>query len=354
MEEFQHIHIPIMVEEILQFAAPSMETRSPNGMRPVIVDGTAGEGGHISAFLGRFPEAIVFGFDRDPQMIDRASRRLSGEKIPVIITDPEEIDTGVIQPGAAHLICAPFSRISEIMTDRVLNMIRGEIRFILLDLGVSMHHFRTAHRGFSYTDDSLDMRLSPDLTADAADILQSYTEQELADVIYKYGEERHSRRIAKAIKSSLPVTSAKDLAGIITGAMGSGYRNTKKDKNATHPAARTFQALRIEVNQELKELETALKTVPRLPVKGGRMAVISFHSLEDRLVKESFRELGEKKKEKRKKYSDADSEFHSSEKDFWIITAKPVIPTEGEVAKNPASRSSKLRVLEKKTEIEVI
>lgn len=279
------IHIPVLLEEVLSFVPENPA---------VIVDGTLGEGGHTARFAERFKTARLIGLDRDPVMLERARARLAGEGV--------EAETHNIR----------FSRMPGVL---------GETRadFILLDLGISMFHFRGAGRGFSYTDDTLDMRLEPDLPTSAADLINHAGERQLKDLFSELGEERFAGRIASAIVKKRPVASAARLAEIILGAVPGRQR--------IHPATRVFQALRIRVNQELEELESLGKIAACLK-PGGRLAVITFHSLEDRPVKHTLRAL----------------------EGFRVLTKKPVLPRDEEIERNPASRSAKLRVIERLAE----
>lgn len=280
------VHIPVLLTEVLTYL--------PEGAR-LIVDGTLGEAGHTLAFHSARPEASLIGIDRDPEMLERAGARILGAG------------------AAVETHHAAFSRIPEILGSR-----RAD--FILLDLGVSMFHFRGAARGFSYTDDSLDMRLDPDLPDTAEDLINHMGEKDLQKLFSELGEERFAGRIAGAIVRKRPVRTAKDLATIILGAVPGRQR--------IHPATRVFQALRIRVNRELEELNF-LPAIAGCLAPGGRLAVITFHSLEDRPVKHTLRALGE---------------------GFRVLTKKPVLPGDQEIEANAASRSAKLRVVEKLAE----
>jgi 16S rRNA (cytosine1402-N4)-methyltransferase len=208
----------------------------------------------------------------------------------------------------------------------------------LFDLGVSMFHFAEAGRGFGYgRDEELDMRLSPEAPRSAADILLREREEEIARIIYEYGEERLSRRIAAAIvearRSGVVATSGR-LAKIVWDAVPPAYRHGR-----VHPATRTFQALRIAANDELGRAERGIRAAAALLAPGGFIAVISFHSLEDRVAKRVFRELSG-----RAPADPADGGRIASAPMLELVTRKPVEPSEAEVARNPASRSAKLRV----------
>lgn len=293
------IHVPVMLSEVLALLGAGIPV-------PAVLDCTLGEGGHAEAILSRDPSLRYTGIDADPEARERASRRLApfAERLRVV---PGYFDEalGVLLAGE------PVDRPG----------------FALFDLGVSMYHFEGSGRGFSYqADEPLDMRLSPDAEMSAADLVNTLREEELADIIYKFGEERLSRRIARAIaesRSRSPIRSSAKLADIVRGAVPAAYRHGR-----IHPATRTFQALRIAVNSELARVERALPLAAELLAPGGLLAVISFHSLEDRIAKLAFRAL-------------------VRESGWEELTKKPMLPTDGECASNPASRSAKLRAARK-------
>ena len=331
MKGEEEFHFPVLLDRILEYTSNLENVKSP-----VIVDGTLGAGGHTISFHKNFPDSIIYSFDRDPEMVKLAADRMTSEGIRFSRADcPDKKDAAGI-----HLLNFPFSRgpsllaSSEIFPD-----------FILLDLGVSIHHFRSAKRGFSYTDGTLDMRLSPDLPNTASELLETLPETELADLFRELGEERFSGRIARAVKENLPLKSAEELARVVMKAVPS-IKESRGSGKKIHPATRIFQALRIYVNDELKELEAALNAFPEFLSPGGRMAIITFHSLEDRMVKNAFKKIGGKivknRSAKREKYrTDAESP------EFIILTPNPVIPDDSEIKINPPSRSAKLRVIEK-------
>ncbi|TVR68306.1 MAG: 16S rRNA (cytosine(1402)-N(4))-methyltransferase RsmH [Spirochaetaceae bacterium] len=280
----------------------------------VLCDATLGAGGHTARFLELCTTCSIVGIDADTRMLDQARRRL----------------------GATKRVEFVHGWFDEVLANR-----RGFDR-ILIDLGISMVHLREGNRGFSFLEDGpLDMRLDatgPDETAE--ELIQQWSESEIADTIYRYGEERYSRRIAAAIVRERPggIRTTGALAEIIRRAVPPPYR-----RGRIHPATRTFQALRIAVNRELERLERVIPRAARALNPGGRLAIISFHSLEDRIVKHRFRDLcgsvssttGEK-----------EPILESGDR-FRIVTRKPIVPDESETRENPASRSAKLRVLEK-------
>lgn len=287
------IHVPVMREEVLG----ALELKSSG----IYIDATLGLGGHAKGILQRAGGCTLIGIDRDENAIEIARERLkSYQKV--------------------HLIKNKFSN----MKDVVNNLGYEKVNGILLDVGVSTLHLKAEGRGFSFLrDEPLDMRMDQcsDLTAEK--VVNSYKEKDLADVIYQFGEERYSRRIAKSIvfaRRKNRITSCKELATIIERAVGRRGR--------IHPATRTFQALRIEVNGELDELSKAVDSGAELLEEQGRFCVLSYHSLEDRIVKNAFKKL-------------------AKEGLFRIITKKPMVPEREEQKLNPSSRSAKLRVSEK-------
>jgi 16S rRNA (cytosine1402-N4)-methyltransferase len=291
-------HVPVLLEASLEY----LNVR-PGG---VIVDATLGLGGHSAEIAKRLgPTGKLICFDRDPEAMARAKARLEevaaelGSEMPEVIYEPRA-----------------FSEAAEAIKP-------GTIDGLLADFGVSSLQLDEAHRGFSFRSDGpLDMRMDTRSGETAGQVVNQEDENELADLIYEFGEERRSRRIARAIVRARPISSTAELAQVISAAAPS----MKGDK--IHPATRTFQALRIRVNNELGEIESLLKSAPSLLKPGGRMVLISFHSLEDRRVKDSFREL-------------------HRDKTFEVLTKKPVVAEEQEQLRNPRSRSAKLRAAEK-------
>jgi 16S rRNA (cytosine1402-N4)-methyltransferase len=291
-------HVPVLLEEALNFL----------NVRPgsVIVDATLGLGGHsieIARRLGGKGRLICF--DRDPEAMATAKARLDqlaielGPQMPEVIYQPR-----------------PFSEAKEVIA-------KGSLDGLLADFGVSSLQLDEAHRGFSFrTDGPLDMRMDTRAGDTAEQVVNQIDENELADLIYEFGEERRSRRIARAIVRARPISTTAELAKVISGAAPS----MKGDK--IHPATRTFQAIRIHVNDELGEIRSLLSSAGSLLKPHGRLVLISFHSLEDRLVKDAFKAAKDDKK-------------------FEVLTKKPVIAEEQEMLRNPRSRSAKLRAAEK-------
>jgi 16S rRNA (cytosine1402-N4)-methyltransferase len=293
-------HIPVLAETLAE------QINLPTD--GVMVDATIGQGGHSFLFgqaLG--PEGVIIGLDVDKDSIRRAQLKLKDLVCKVL------------------LICANFSQISRQLQELSID----KVDFILADLGLCTAHLADAKRGLSFLQDMpLDMRIDQRLKTTAADIVNKADEKTLADLIYNFGQDRASRRIARFIvrqRQSRPITTTAQLAGIVCKALG---RPGKRRKTRIHPATRTFQALRIAVNHELENLEKLLASAPKLLRKNGRIAIISFHSLEDRLVKDDF---------KRNKKNGV----------YRIITKKPIVPAREEIARNRRARSAKLRIAQK-------
>jgi 16S rRNA (cytosine1402-N4)-methyltransferase len=291
-------HVPVLLEEVLEY----LNVR-PGG---VICDATLGLAGHSSEIAKRLGgKGRLIGFDRDPEAIEMAKVRL--EEVKAELAD--EMPEVVFEPRA-------FSEASSVIEP-------GSLDGLLADFGVSSLQLDEAHRGFSFRSDGpLDMRQDTRTGETAEQVVNQEDENELADLIYEFGEERRSRRIARAIVRARPITTTAQLAQIVSAAAPS----MKGDK--IHPATRTFQALRIRVNNELGEIQSLLKSAGSLLKPGGRLVLISFHSLEDRLVKDAFREAGRAKV-------------------FEVLTKKPVVAGDEEQMRNPRSRSAKMRVAEK-------
>ncbi len=299
MQPYQHVSV--LPAEVLAGLQPR-----PGGR---YIDGTLGGGGHAQALLAASaPDGRLLGIDADPAALAAAGARLAPFG------------------GRVALAHGNFRAIGELARQHGFTQVDG----ILLDLGVSSHQLDTAERGFSFNADApLDMRLDPTEGATAADLVNELPEIELADLIYRYGEERGSRRVARLIVEARrrhPIERTTELAEIVARALGGRH-------GKIHPATRTFQALRIAVNRELESLETALPQAVELLAPGGRLAVIAFHSLEDRIVKLFFR---------------AESGYGGGVGDrLAIITKKPIEAGEAEARTNPRSRSAKLRVAER-------
>ncbi len=276
----------------------------------VYVDATLGLGGHsveIARRLGGAGRLICF--DRDPEAMEQAKVRFEELRAELGAEMPEV----VFEPRA-------FSEAKEVIAEGSL---MGKIDGLLADFGVSSLQLDEAHRGFSFRSDGpLDMRMDTRSGVTAGQVVNQEDENVLADLIYEFGDERRSRQIARALVRARPISTTAELAEVIAAAAPS----MKGDK--IHPATRTFQAIRIRVNDELGEIRSLLESAGSLVKPGGRLVMISFHSLEDRLVKDAFREWGR-------------------DGSFQILTKKPVIAGEQETLRNPRSRSAKLRAAEK-------
>lgn len=290
MTEHSPVHVPVMLDEVVHWLAP----------RPgaVIVDGTLGGGGHTRALAKMVGhEGRIIAMDRDPKALIAAETNLSG--LPV------------------ELVKANFCELPEVLSQLEIEAVDG----VLLDLGLSSDQLADETRGFSFSSQGeLDLRFDPTTGEPATRLLNRLSAEHLAELIYRYGEERHSRRIARAIvqkRRKEPISTAAELAELIRRSVPRSPGRSRID-----PATRTFQALRIAVNDELKSLDIALRRIPDCIRPGGRFAIISFHSLEDRRAKQAFRD-------------DPRCE---------VLTKKPLRPSAEEMDRNPRAGSAKLRV----------
>ncbi len=293
MSEPASVHVPVLLEQVIRWLEP----------RPgaVLVDGTLGGGGHTRALAaGVGEEGLVIAIDRDPAAIDAADRSLRG--LPV------------------RLARANFCDLPEVLEQLKIKSVDG----VVFDLGLSSDQLADTERGFSFSADGpLDLRFDPTSGEPARRLINRLSVEHLTQMISNYGEERYSRRIAQAIvrqRRERPIETSAELAELVRRCVPATPHRQRID-----PATRTFQALRIAVNDELVSLEIALRRIPDCLRAGGRMAVISFHSLEDRRVKESFR----------------------GDQRLKVLTPRPIRPDEGEMERNPRSRSAKLRVAER-------
>ena len=310
------VHTPVLLNECLDYLSPIGESFEKNAL---MIDSTLGEGGHSFNFLSKFENLKIVGLDADKVIQAKARERLAcfGQRMNFF-------------NGWFNDFYANYPSEYE------------KPNLILFDLGISVFHYEKSDRGFSFRyDEKLDMRLNAESEKSAADLVNELSETELADMIYLYGEEKLSRRIAKAIvdaRSGGKIESSKALAEIIWNCVPANYRYGQ-----IHPATRTFQALRIAVNGELKRLPKALSDAFACLKPGGKMGVITFHSLEDRIVKNYFRNLG--------KQCVCPPEVAvcrcGGSECAEILTRKPVCPTEEEIKANSPSRSAKLRVIRK-------
>lgn len=310
------VHTPVLLNECLDYLSPIGESFEKNAL---MIDSTLGEGGHSFNFLSKFENLKIVGLDADKVIQAKARERLAcfGQRM--------------------NFFNGWFNDFYENYPSEY-----EKPNLILFDLGISVFHYEKSDRGFSFRyDEKLDMRLNAESEKSAADLVNELSETELADMIYLYGEEKLSRRIAKAIvdaRSGGKIESSKALAEIIWNCVPANYRYGQ-----IHPATRTFQALRIAVNGELKRLPKALSDAFACLKPGGKMGVITFHSLEDRIVKNYFRNLG--------KQCVCPPEVAvcrcGGSECAEILTRKPVCPTEEEIKANSPSRSAKLRVIRK-------
>jgi len=296
--EIKRGHVPVLLQEAIDFLAVKAGG--------TYIDATLGLGGHSSAIAKRLgAQGHLIGLDKDPQAIAIARERLAAS--------PQSDWPKVT------LLHSSFADIGHHVPPRSADG-------ILADLGVSSLQFDEAQRGFSFQAEAkLDMRMNPHSELTAEQVVNQLDERSLADLIYEFGEERRSRRIARAIVRSRPIVTTTQLAQVISAA-ARPMKSSGRDK--IHPATRTFQAIRIYVNRELDDLKVLLEQAPAVLKPGGRLVVISFHSLEDRIVKDALRE--------------------GAHAGTWrLLTKKPVTAQEQEIDRNPRSRSAKLRAAEK-------
>jgi 16S rRNA (cytosine1402-N4)-methyltransferase len=314
-------HCPVLVDEVLTGL-----NVQPGGC---FIDGTLGGGGHTQLLLRHtrvtgangVGNGRILGLDVDPAAIQRVRERF-----------PDEIGAGRLQ-----LSQGPFDQIARVARQRGFAGVDG----ILLDLGLSSFQLDTPARGFAFQHDGpLDMRFDPSTGDSAAELINNSTGVEIADILYQYGEERASRAIARAIVASRPVTTTAELANIVTKAVG------RRGWQKIHPATRTFQALRIAVNDELGQLERALPQIPGLLRDGGRVAIIAFHSLEDRLVKRWMRDHARRFRPDPTLPTGGQEQIPA----LSIYNKKPIVPAAAEIERNPRSRSARLRIAEKRSE----
>jgi 16S rRNA (cytosine1402-N4)-methyltransferase len=305
-----YMHQPVLLTEVLE----GLDIR-PDG---VYVDGTFGRGGHAGAILGELgPKGRLLAMDRDPEAVQAAERQFGG--------DPRfEIEQGT------------FTMLSHLVTQRQL---KGQVNGMLLDLGVSSPQLDDPLRGFSFSDDGpLDMRMDPGTGISAAQWLAEAGEQDLSEVLLDFGEERYARRIARAIvraRNEVPLRTTRQLAELIAASVP--VREKRK-----HPATRSFQALRIFINHELEELQSVLDQVPDVLAIQGRLAVISFHSLEDRIVKRFIRH--EYRGEPPLPGLPVTSVEHAPR---LRPVGRAIVPGREEIERNPRSRSAVLRIAER-------
>lgn len=305
------VHEPVLLKEVLSLLVPPAD----GGL---FVDATLGEGGHTLAFLQKYPRLSVIGVDADPSIQAAARERLRpfGERVRFVNAWYRDFFADYAEEQAPNLV--------------------------LMDLGVSRFHFEASGRGFSFDrDEDLDMRLSPGLAMTAADIVNGYEAREITAILQQFGQERFARQIASRVareRARAPITTASRLASLVAAAVPASHRHGR-----IHPATRTFQALRIAVNRELEQVEQGLLEAVRVLAPEGRVGVITFHSLEDRIVKRIFRD--------KSRSCTCPPEWPicqcGGKSELRLVTTKPLTASNEEVASNPASRSAKLRVASK-------
>jgi len=286
------IHLPVMLREVIMLLKPVLGG--------VYVDATVGLGGHAEEILRHIGSGRLLGIDRDEEALDMALKRIPDNRL-------------TLEKGK-------FSDIGRLTAEAGISEADG----ILLDLGTSMFHLKTAERGFSFfSEGPLDMRMDREQEMTAADIINKYPEKEISRILWEYGEEKLSRKIARAVidyRAEKKIDTCAELSDIV-------YR-VYRQRGKRHPATKTFQALRIAVNDELNELRKGLNEAAGLLKSGGRLCVISYHSLEDRIVKNFIRD-------------------EHKQGGLRMLTKKPMAPSDEEVRLNPSARSAKLRGAEK-------
>ena len=285
-------HVPVLLQEVIEYLNPT-----PN---QVFIDGTVGQGGHAEVLLERIlPRGRLLGIDRDPESLGVAKKRLSSSQDRVVLVHDSYANV------TSHAYVHQFTAVNG----------------ILLDLGFASHHVDVASRGFTFKEDGpLDMRFDQTQALDARAIVNEWSEDELARIFRVYGEEKKAREIAQAIvrtRKTDPIERTTQLADVV--------ESVVKRRGKIHPATKVFQAIRIAVNTELDELERALPDFVELLAPSGRIAIITFHSLEDRVVKQ----------------------FFAQRDDLKLVNKKVITPSQEEIKANPRARSAKLRVAEK-------
>jgi 16S rRNA (cytosine1402-N4)-methyltransferase len=304
-------HVPVLLKEAIDFLAVKRGG--------TYIDATVGLGGHSYEIAKRLgAPGHLIGLDKDPAALKIAGVRLQASGVRTRVPEAESREPEAEWPEIT-LLNRSFAEIAK-------GQKPGSVDGILADIGVSSLQLDDAARGFSFqADGPLDMRMDPRGERTAEQVVNHLDERQLADVIYEFGEERRSRRIARAICRSRPIRSTAHLADVISAAA----RPMNQAERRIHPATKTFQALRIFVNRELDDLQALLEAAPRILKPAGRVVVISFHSLEDRIVKDAFRK-------------GANEDMY-----FRVLTKKPVTATEEESDRNPRARSAKMRAAEK-------
>jgi 16S rRNA (cytosine1402-N4)-methyltransferase len=308
------VHVPVLLERVLGLLAPALADRPA-----VAVDATLGLGGHAEALLDAFPQLTLVGLDRDPRALERSRERLAPHA------------------GRAHLVHAVYDRMPEVLDELGLDGVDG----VLFDLGVSSMQLDVAERGFAYAHDApLDMRMDQSTGTTASDVVNGYPVRQLARVLREYGEERFALRIAQAIdreRRVAPLRSTAQLAELVREAIPAATR-----RHGGHPAKRTFQALRIEVNGELDAVRAAVPAALEALTVGGRIAVMSYHSLEDRIVKQAFAALATDTTP-----PDLPVPLPDRGPQLRLLTRGAERATEAETESNPRAASVRLRAAER-------
>jgi len=310
----QPSHVPVLLDRVLDLLAPSL-----TGDRPVVVDATLGLGGHAEAMLTRFEDLHVIGIDRDPDALARAKARLApfGDRVTY-----------------AHAV---YDEIADVVRDAGF----ATVSAVLFDLGVSSMQLDVADRGFAYAQDApLDMRMNPEDDLTAADVLNTYTSRDLSRLLREYGEEKFAKRIADNVvaeRAKEPFTTSARLVDLIRSSIPQAARRT-----GGNPAKRTFQALRIEVNDELGVYRRALPASLEVLAPGGRVVVLAYHSLEDRITKRAFVDVTT---------TDVPRDLpfvpEGHEAKYTLVTRGAEMATEAEIEENPRAKSVRLRVVER-------
>lgn len=314
-------HVPVLLSRVVELLTPAL--RRPVDRSPVMVDATVGLGGHAAALLAEHPRLVLVGLDRDQQALDLAERRLAAFA------------------DRIRLVHAVYDRLTDVLAELGFDRVDG----VLFDLGVSSLQLDSAERGFSYARDAdLDMRMDQTTGPTAADVLNTYSREELTRILREYGEERHAARIAAAIvrrRATTPFTRSGELVDLVYATVPAPARRT-----GGHPAKRTFQALRIEVNGELDALRRALPAAVDALAVGGRIVVLAYHSLEDRIVK---RELVERATSRTP--PDFPVELPEHQPELRLLTRGSEGASAEEIAQNPRAASVRLRAAERIREV---
>ncbi len=308
------MHVPVLLDRCVELLGPAV-----NGPDAVMVDATLGLGGHSERFLESFPGLTLVGVDRDPDALAKASQRLAlfGDRF------------------------RPLAGEHEHLASLLATINGGRVNAVLFDLGVSSMQLDEPERGFSYSRDTpLDMRMNPEDQLTAADVVNTYTEAQLVGVLRDFGEEKSARRIARAIlaaRAAKPIDSTTELAELVRDAIPAPAKRT-----GGNPAKRTFQALRIEINREIQGLPAAIDAALGAIVVGGRIAVISYHSLEDRIVKRRFAKDSTESSPIRLPVIPDDAR-----PSLRLLTRGAEVPSDSEISENPRAASAKLRSAER-------